>query len=74
MDSAIRGRPEGRRTAKTLERNELERSSYPVIVAEGEGFEPSNAYALLVFKTSAIGLSATPPAVVLKVDSEIYLP
>ena len=29
--------------------------------AEGEGFEPSVAYATLVFKTSAIGHSATPP-------------
>jgi len=29
--------------------------------AEGEGFEPSNACALPVFKTGAIGRSATPP-------------
>src|SRR5262245_58302771 len=29
--------------------------------AEGEGFEPSMAYAMPVFKTGAIGHSATPP-------------
>ena len=33
-----------------------------IIKAEGEGFEPSNACALPVFKTGAIGHSATPPA------------
>jgi hypothetical protein len=30
--------------------------------AEGEGFEPSNTFVLPVFKTGAIGHSATPPA------------
>ena len=30
-------------------------------LAEGEGFEPSRACALPVFKTGAIGRSATPP-------------
>src|SRR5436305_1480411 len=30
--------------------------------AEGEGFEPSNGFPSLVFKTSAIGHSATPPS------------
>src|SRR5438128_5278717 len=29
--------------------------------AEGEGFEPSMAFAMPVFKTGAIGHSATPP-------------
>ena len=29
--------------------------------AEGEGFEPSNTFVLPVFKTGAIGHSATPP-------------
>jgi integrase len=36
------------------------RKSFPC-KAEGEGFEPSNGFPLLVFKTSAIGHSATPP-------------
>ena len=31
------------------------------VLAEGEGFEPSVPYGTLVFKTSAIDLSAIPP-------------
>ena len=30
--------------------------------AEGVGFEPTNTFVLPVFKTGAIGRSATPPA------------
>jgi hypothetical protein len=32
--------------------------------AEGEGFEPPVAYATPVFKTGAIGRSATPPSAI----------
>ncbi len=37
--------------------------------AEGEGFEPSVAYATPVFKTGAIGHSATPPILIF--DNEL---
>jgi hypothetical protein len=37
--------------------------------AEGEGFEPSVTYATPVFKTGAIGRSATPPGLGLE---ELY--
>ncbi len=33
--------------------------------AEGEGFEPPDAFASLAFKASAIGRSANPPGVVI---------
>ncbi len=54
------------RTFKRDPVNHLERLT---VAAEGEGFEPSMAFAMPVFKTGAIGHSATPPGKAILTDT-----
>ena len=52
---------DGELAGKWLRELETVGDKLVILQAEGEGFEPSNACALPVFKTGAFNRSATPP-------------